>query len=146
MNLKEDMRKFLINNDFEKLISLLMEIDVDVWGSKLLDIAFDNSTLSTYTLVCFLLMKKESAKMHLLASTLLSQSLSHVEGAYVCGYYHAKKAAALDSNNIGYKEALLFYYEIPDQILNKETAISLAQEVLKSDPNSTVAKNVLDGN
>ena len=144
MELKEKIEKLLSTNDFVSLEHLLDGIDIDVWGEKLLDIAYDNESLVAYTLICMMLIKKESPRLHCLASTLLSHSLCHIKGAYSSGFYHMRRAVALDQKNVGYKEALLFFHEIPEQPLDKEEALELAMQVLKQDPKSKPALDVVE--
>ena len=84
-----------------------------------------------YVFLCDILNEKESADIHYLASLILIGPFSHLEGAYAGGYYHAKKAIKLDPDNIGFKEYILFFYSVPEQLLPRNEAISIAKEVLK---------------
>jgi len=144
MELKEKLRKLLLKNDFNGLEELLSGMDVETWGGKLLDIAYDNGSLVSYILICMMLIKKESPKLHCFASILLSQSLSHIEDAYASGYYHIQRAVMLDPENVDYKEALLFFHEIPDQLVSKEEALRVAKEILQKKPDSSAALEIVE--
>ena len=143
MKLKEQIRDLLLKNDLSGLESLLVGKDIDSWSGDLVDIAYDTKSLLAYTLICMMLMKQESSRLHSLATALLSHSLCYIEGAYASACYHMRRAVALDPKNVGYKEALLFFHEIPEQLLNKEEAIKLASEVLEKDPGSKAAQDII---
>ena len=49
----------------------------------------------------------------------------------------------LDPDNIGFKEYILFFYIVPEHLLPKNEAISIAKEVLKKNPNNIAALNTL---
>lgn len=69
--------------------------------------------------------------------------LNHLEGAYQAAFFHAKKAVGLSPNDISYKEYLLLFYEIPEQLLTKEEATDIAKEILEEDPENKVSLFVL---
>ena len=46
-------------------------------------------------------------------------------------------------HNYEYKENLLLFYEIPEKIIDKIQAKEIAREVLKTKPNSEIARKII---
>lgn len=109
----------------------------------LMELGYEKESITIYGFLCSALCDKEDAKLHYLASEVLTMPLCHLEGAYTTGFYHAKKATQMLPNDIELKEALLLFYNIPDNLLNKEDASKLAQDILEKNPYSKVAIDIL---
>ena len=73
----------------------------------------------------------------------MSGAFSHFPEGHLAGYYHARRALELDPFNIHYKEYLLEFRIIPEQILSREEAVQLSKEVIKDKPDSYRAKEIL---
>jgi len=106
-------------------------MDIDTLRDSLFLIAYDNENLIPYRFVNYLLLERETSQLHYLASFLLCMALNHLDGAYQIAFFHATKAAELATNDISYMEYLLFFYEIPDQLLSKKRANDMAIQILK---------------
>jgi hypothetical protein len=143
MELAKKIKLMLENNEFRKLQTLFESTKPNLWEEELLDITYDTGNLAAYTIICMMLIEQESPKLHSLASAMLVHALCHINGAYASGYYHMLRASILDPKDVGYKEALLFFHKIPDQLLSKKRAIELALEVLEKDPTSKAADDII---
>ncbi|OYD06594.1 hypothetical protein [Paludifilum halophilum] len=108
--------------------------DLDEMENLLLEYSFDTEDIGVYTLLNIHLLDQENGPIHHVISVIMSMAFSHWNGAYQVAFYHAKKAVELDPENLDFKEYMLFFYEIPDQLLSKDEAISLAKEILKQRP------------
>lgn len=105
----------------------------------LLEVSFKTQSIVPYVVVLKLLIENESASLHAFASTLLSNPLCWMEGAYYAGFYHQKKAIELEQQNIKFKEYLLTYNSLPDRILSDEDALQIRKQILEVEPmNKTV--------
>lgn len=78
-------------------------------------------------------------------SYILLQRIFYVtlDGAYAAAFYHAKECVRLEPGNLSYKEFLLFFYEIPDKLLDREMALQIAREILNEEPNRQVARKLI---
>ncbi len=45
-----------------------------------------------------------------------------------------------------YREFLLFFANVPDDVFEEKSAMNWAKEILKDDPNNEVAKNYIEEN
>lgn len=128
--------------DFQKAKQIASGLDLKAIEDELFLFAYNEGSIAPYGFVCAMLIEKETSEWHYIASLLLSMAINHLEDAYFITFYHAKRAVELSPNDIGYKEALLFYHEIPDQPLSKKEALTLAAEILKIDPSNKAAKRI----
>ena len=141
--LKQKITEAIRLNDFCELEAALCGVGYEEVRGIFQEIAFDNRDLIPYTCVCMLLIKRETAQLHYLAAEMLALPLCHIEGAYVSALYHARKAVALDPEDITLKEFLLLFHNIPDMLIEVEEAQKIAQEVLKVRPDSFHAEEIL---
>ena len=143
MSLKEKIKKLLESGDLEELESLLSGMDMSKWDEYIIDITYDHKSLASYSVVCMMLIKRETSRLHCLASAILTHSLCPFEGSYKAALYHIRKAVKIDPNDIGLKEALLFFHEVPDCLVGIEEAKKLIREILEVKPDSKCALGAL---
>jgi len=126
-----------------KLLSLAI-LSYENFYNFIIILGFETGSIALYTFICFVLTENESSQMHQLAAVLISQALSHIEGAYSAGLFHARRAVelALDTD-ISYKEYLLLFYDIPEQLFSDSEAKTIAQDILRLNPDNKVAIDVL---
>lgn len=143
-NIHKTLEKYILSGNFKKAKEISKLLNIDELEDYLARTAFDSCNIMVYVFLCDILNEKESADIHYLASVILALAFPHIKGAYEGGYYHAKKAIKLDPDNIGFKEYMLFFYSgIPEPLLPKNEAISIAKEILKENPNHPTALDVL---
>ena len=131
MNSKEGLKRAILDNDFSKFESLIKDISKDTLRDVFMEISFDTVSLLSYSIVCMLLIKNETADLHYLASEILFMPLCHLKGAYEAALYHTRKAIILNPDDITLKEFLLLFYEIPERLISKKEAKDVANEILK---------------
>lgn len=139
----QSLEVLILKFKFEEAAKLLVNFDELTITSAIQTMGFDKPGVLAYVFVCFLLKNEEKAIYHYAASLLMSNAFNHYPEGHLAGYYHARRALELDPRNIHYKEYLLEFRVIPEQILSKEVAIQLAKEVIKAKPNSYRAKEIL---
>jgi hypothetical protein len=142
MKFKDEIQKKMLSNDFSSIEKLLNNASRDEIKS-LIDIPFDTGGIITYTIVCMMLIKKETSELHYRAAQILFLPLCYLEGAYSAALYHIRRAIELAPKDKGLKELLIFLHEVPDQVVSKDEAISIARELLKEDSNNKPAQKLL---
>lgn len=110
--------------------------EIERWG-------YDTNNIVLYTLVCKMLIENESAGKHRIASYLLAMPLCIYKDAYSLALYHAKRALALDPEDVSNKIFLLFFHNIPEQLIEKDEAVKIAHAVLQKEPDCVIAQNIL---
>jgi len=143
ITMKEKIKQLITSGDFQKAIEYIENEDRNILEQVVLELGFDEESISAYSFVCYLINNNETAYYHYLASELLSTALCHLPDAYASALYHAKRAVELSPEDVSLKEHLLLFHDIPEKLISKEEAKAIAQEILKIMPNSEAAKNVL---
>jgi hypothetical protein len=143
-NLEKQIKSLLKENKLLELEELLSNYSEAEIRDPLLSVSFDTEHTAIYSVVCMMLLKKPAAEMHYLAAEILVHSLHHLEGAYFTAVYHIRKAIKLDPKDPGLKEFLIFLHGIPDMVVSKEEAISLAKALIKENPENQCANNFLE--
>lgn len=144
MNNKEMLFQLLSEGKVDEAGDLIKNIDRELLNEEiqdiLLEVSFSKQSIVPYVVILKLLIEEESANLHAFASTLLSNPLCWIEGAYDAGFYHQKKAIELEPQNIAFKEYLLSYNSLPSAILGDEEALQIREQILKIDPNNGTIK------
>jgi len=144
MNLEKKIREILPTNDFFKLEKLLSQASMKDLDNSMSTVTFDNESIVMYSLVCMLLIKKETATLHDIAASLLMLPLCHIQGAYRSALYHTRKAVSLSPEDLRLKEGLLLLNVIPDKLVSDEEAREVALEILKKQPTNKAALKTLN--
>lgn len=76
-----------------------------------------------------------------LAIDIMLHPLCYVEGAYSVALYHARELLEV-TRSVKNLERILFFYDIPEKLINQEEAESIAEEILRMEPNNEVARRV----
>ena len=130
--------------DFTEASKMISQKEFKSLFEEILLLAFKEEDILYYDFMCFLLENgHNTSEMQYYTSELMATALNILPNGYKLAFEHAKKALALAPNDDSLKEYLLFFYEIPDQLLDKETAISLARDILKKNPDSVAAKQLV---
>jgi len=142
-NVSGKLQKLILACDFENSKKILSSYNGNERRGVLIDIAWTTENLAVYGFVEYLLRDKEDPFWHSVAAQMMLVPLCHVEGAYSLGLCHIRKAALLEPDNIEHKEFMLAFHDLPEPLLTKQEAISIAQEVLAVDPASEKAIQIL---
>lgn len=146
MEVKEKLYQLLSDGKIDEAGALIKDIDEELLNEEiqdvLLEISFNKQSIVPYTVILKLLLENERANLHAFASTLLSNPLCWIEGAYCAGLYHQRRAVELEPENVAFKEYLLSYNSLPDKILDDKEALEIRKQILKIDPmNKTVKQH-----
>jgi len=142
--MENKLRKLILSGEFLKAKPLVKEINQERLDTILSKIGYDEESICAYSFICFLIKDNETVEYHLLACGLMQTALCHLTGAYQCALYHARRVVEMCPNDMEAKENLLFFYRLPEKLINDEEAKSIVDAVLKKNPESPIAKSVFD--
>ncbi len=110
----------------------------------LIEYGFESNSITAYTFAWQMILEEESADNHLAASTLMATVLCHMPGGYETALYHARRAIELNPEDNDLWEWLLFFHEIPDTLVSREEADTIAKKILQVKSDSDPARKFLD--
>ncbi|MBD2844975.1 hypothetical protein IDH44_07220 [Paenibacillus sp. IB182496] len=142
--IKSQLQKHILQGDFEQASQLVTGTSMFELEGILLEIAYDSESVSVYNFLCHLIEKHETGALHSIASTLMSNPLCFISGAYAKGFYHAKRAIELEPEDVTLKELILFYSLLPDQLVTKDEANEYAKQILLTAPKNKTALDFLN--
>jgi len=140
------LKDAIYRGDIGNAIAHANKISIEELEDLLIEWSFNEPNIIVYTFLTSYLESRNDARLHSLASDILCHPLCHLEGAYLAAFYHAKKCIELEPNNMQYREFLLFFANVPDDVFEEKSAVNWAKDILKDDPNNEVAKNYIEEN
>jgi|SRR5581483_8237243 len=129
--------------NYHKAKKLIRDMPHNQLCQFLIDLAIETGSIAIYTFTCFLLLEQESAELHYCAAGILDHGLCYLKGATSSSFFHAKRAVELSPNDITCQQELLYYFGMPDQVLSKEEAKTIAENILLKDPDNVEALEVI---
>ena len=108
----------------------------------MMNVAYDTENLSVYGFIQYMIRRTKNANWIKLAVDIMLNPFSFMEGAYSVALYHARELILME-RNIKNLERLLFFYNIPEKLINDEEAKNIAEEILKTDANNKVAQDII---
>lgn len=133
IKLKLEQGKFL---DVEKISN---EMDILKFHDILMNIAYETEWISVYGFVAHMIKKKENCEWLKLAVDIMLNPLCFVEGAYSIALFHARQLLSID-RNVENLERILFFYSIPERLIDKDEACAIAEEILAIEPDNKVVR------
>ncbi len=140
ITVESKMKNLILSGEFLEAKYFLDKVNKDIFEKIIFEIGCDEESLCAYSFICFLIKNNETVEFHCLASELLNIAFPHWIGSCQTSLYHIKRAIELKPNDITLKEALLFFNVIPEKLISDEEAKRIANNILKENPNSKVAK------
>lgn len=123
-------------------------MSIDEQKELIFKIGIKTESLSVYTYIWHrIITEKDNQEIidwHETALSVLIHCINFLEGAYSSALYHARKIAELEPDNIENFVQLLFFYDIPEKLLDEKEAKKIAEKIIDVDPNNQVAARVLE--
>ncbi|HDR8059389.1 TPA: hypothetical protein QCY62_004428, partial [Bacillus cereus] len=77
----KNLENLITSANFEEVEKLFENNNFEEFSEEILYVTYENSSITKYSFINYLLMKKESSDLHDLAFDLLVNPLCHIEGA-----------------------------------------------------------------
>lgn len=135
------MKTNLLRGNYENVAKICKDMDADNIRDILITIAYDSENISVYSFVLYMIKKTENAIWIELAADLMMNPLCFMEGAYSVALFHSRELLFM-KRSIRNLERILFFYNIPEKLVDKEEAQFIAKEILKKDPQNLVALKI----
>jgi len=142
MDLLEKIIQLINSGKYDESEKICRNLNFTEIRNGFLKIAYDTTNFSLYSFVFYMFTKTEDDRWLDLALSLVIGPLCFVEGAYSIGLFHARQLIR-KKNCVKNLVQLLFFYTIPEKLINRDEALEIAHQVLKLDPINQVALQIV---
>lgn len=105
-------------------------------------LAYDSESIAIYSFVRYMVEKYKTQFWLELSIDIMINPLCFVEGAYSIALFHAKELLEMDLS-IKNLERILFFYNIPEKLIDDAEAEAIAKKIIELEPENIVALEVL---
>ena len=138
------LENLITSADFEEAEKSFTNNSFKDFSEEMLYVTYENSSITNYSFINYLLMKKESSDLHDLSFDLLVNPLCHIDGAYHSALYHATRSVELtNEENVDSLLQLLFLHSVPDKLISDKKAIAICYKILALDASKKIAKETI---
>ena len=138
IRLKLEQGKYL---DIEEIS---MEMNASMFRDILMNIAYETESINVYGFIAHMTRKAENVEWLKLAVDIMLNPLCFIEGAYSIALFHARELLSIDRNAENL-ERILFFYNIPERLVDKDEACCIAEELLAIESDNNVAFEIING-
>ncbi len=138
ISLKLEQGKYL---DIEEIC---MEMNASKFRDILMNIAYETEGINVYGFIAHMTRKQENVEWLKLAVDIMLNPLCFIEGAYSIALFHARELLSID-RNVENLERILFFYNIPERLIDEDEARCIAEEILAIEADNKVAFEIING-
>lgn len=129
---------------YEEIEELCKEMEITKLRDMMLNIAYETESMSVYGFIVYMLQKNKNLEWLKLAIDVLLNPLCFIEGAYSIALFHARKILDHETN-VENLERILFFYNIPEKLIDDEEAYCISEKILAREPDNKVALQIKHG-
>lgn len=138
----EKIKSNLIYGKYEDIERFCIDqTDADV-RNLMMTIAYDTENVSVYSFIQYMIRRTGNVNWTELAIDIMLNPFCFMEGAYSVALHHARELL-LAERNVKNLERILFFYNIPEKLIDDGEAKRIAEEILQKDANNRVAQDIL---
>lgn len=135
------IKKNLIQGRYEEVEKILIGMDEMTIRDVFLNIAFETESICVYSFAQYMGNKTKKLSWTELAIEIMIHPLCFIEGAYSVALFHSRELLSIN-RSIENLERILFFYDVPEKLVEKEEAYNIASEILKIAPHNKVATKI----
>ena len=109
-----------------------------------MSIAYETESINVYGFMAHMSRKQENIEWLKLAVDIMLNPLCFIEGAYSIALFHARELLSID-RNVENLERILFFYNIPERLIDEDEARCIAEELLAIELDNKVAFQIING-
>ena len=138
----KDITKSILQGKFDVAKEFCRSMDDIEIKDTIMTIAYETESISVYSFIQYMIKETERIFWIELAIDILVNPLCFIEGAYSAALYHSRDLLSKD-RNVENLEMLIFFHNIPEKLVDKEEAESIAEEILKIEPDNKAALEIM---
>lgn len=124
-----------------ELEEICKEMDISKLRDVMLNIAYETESISVYGFIVYMTQKKDDVEWIKLAIDVLLNPLCFIEGSYSIALFHARELLSYDKN-VENLERILFFYNIPEKLVDDAEAYRIAEEILAIETDNKAALQI----
>ncbi len=137
----ENFKKNLLQGKYKEAEETCKTMDVNSIRDMVMTVAYDTENICIYGFIQYMIEKTRKASWIELAIDVMLNPLCFIEGAYSVALFHARELLLIEKN-VNNLERIIFFYNIPEKLVDEEEAKCIAKEILKVEPDNKVALGV----
>lgn len=139
--MKDDLKQYILTGRYDLAKKVCDNIHTNDIEKTITDIAYDTESISIYSFSQYMALTTEKKEWIEIAIDIMLHPLCHIEGAYSAALFLVRKLLEIERNAENL-ELMLFLHHIPDEVVSREEAIDIVDEVLELNPNSKIALEI----
>lgn len=137
----ENFKMNLLQGKYEVAEEICKGMDVNNIRDMIMAIAYDTENICVYSFIQYMIKKTGKASWIELAIDIMLNPLCFIEGAYSVALFHARELLLIEKcvKNL---ERIIFFYNIPEKLVDEEEVKCIAKEILTVEPDNELALGV----
>lgn len=140
--MEEKIKEYILEGNYHLAECICEKMNLSEVRDMLFMLAYHTEKIYVYSFIQYMISKTNSPLWSELAFDVMLHALCFIEGAYSVALFHARELLELEYNAINL-ERILFFYDIPEKLIKKNEAESIAKELLNIEPDDKVALRIL---
>lgn len=137
----ENFKMILLQGKYKEAEEICKTMDMNSIRDMVMTFAYDTESICIYSFLQYMIGKTRETSWMELAIDVMLNPLCFVEGAYSVALFHARELLLIE-RSIKNLERIIFFFNIPEKLVNEEEAKCIAKEILKVEPENEVALGV----
>lgn len=139
----EDVKLKLKQGQYMEIEEICKEMDTLELRDIFINIAFETESINVYGFIAYMIRKQKNVEWLKLAVDIMLNPLCFIEGAYSIALFHARELLSIDRNAENL-ERILFFYNIPERLIDEGEARCIAEELLAIELDNAVAVPIVN--
>ncbi len=139
------IKELIFKGDFEEARKSIEKYEYNYIKDTFILYTYETENISIYSFAMYMYNIYSEIIWLKIAIDILIYSLNHLEGAYSVALFHSRELLK-KQKNVENMDRMLFFYNLPDELISYKEAENIANEILKLDPDNEIAISVLKEN
>lgn len=137
----DNVRLKLEQGQYAEVEEICKKMNVFDLRDMFMNIAYETESINVYGFITYMMRGQEKREWIKLAIDILLNPLCFIEGAYSLALFHARELLYID-RDVENLERILFFYSIPEKLVEHAEAYRIAEEILAIDTSNVVALQI----
>ncbi|MBQ3546799.1 MAG: hypothetical protein IJA34_17715 [Lachnospiraceae bacterium] len=137
----DSVRLKLQQGQYTEVEEICKEMNLLDFRDVFMNIAYETESINVYGFIVYMIRSEGNKEWIKLAIDILLNSLCFIEGAYSLALFHVRELLKID-RNVENLERILFFYNIPEKLVDDIEAYKIAEEILAIDADNVVALKI----